>query len=199
MTMRTGEVYEHPNERLVVRLGTAESNGRELIVDVYVPGNAPGIPMHLHPRMEESITVIRGLVEVLLAGERKVLGPGDRVRVLPNTAHSWRPLGGNVCIRGVVRPGDRFEDMWRQFMGLSQDGKLGPRGDHLPFLQAMAMTREFPDVMALAGPPVWLQQAMAAVLAPIARLRGYHGKYEEYLRRGPTEVVELAPLEESTN
>jgi hypothetical protein len=84
--------------------------------------------------------------------------------------------------------------MWRQVMGLSQDGKLGPRGDQLPFLQAMAMVREFPDVMALAGPPVFLQHALAAVLAPIARLRGYKGKYEEYLLRGPAETVELEPL-----
>lgn len=141
MTMRAGEVYEHPYERLVVRVGTAESEGRVLIVDVYVPGNAPGVPSHLHPKMEESITVVLGKVEVVVAGERKTLDPGDHLRIPPNTAHSWRPLGQDVCIRGEIRPGARFEEMWRQFMGLSQDGKLGPRGDHLPFLQAMAMVR----------------------------------------------------------
>ncbi len=36
MTMRAGEVYEHPFERLVVRVGTAESDGRELVADLYV-------------------------------------------------------------------------------------------------------------------------------------------------------------------
>jgi len=195
MTMRAGEVYEHPYERLFVRVGTFESQGRELVVEVEVPGNAPGVPSHLHPEMEESITVVRGKVEVLLAGERKTLGPGDSVHLPPKTAHGWRPLGEDVRFLGVVRPGDRFEEMWRQFMGLSQDGKLGPHGDRLPFLQAMAMIHEFPDVMALAGPPVWLQQALAALLAPVARLRGYRGKYEGYLRRGPTEIVELEPLQ----
>ncbi len=83
--------------------------------------------------------------------------------------------------------------MWRQFMGLSQDVRLGPMGNRLPFLQSMAMIHEFPDVMALAGPPVFLQHALAAVLAPIGRLRGYKGKYEEYLRRGPLEMVEPEP------
>jgi quercetin dioxygenase-like cupin family protein len=195
MTMRAGEVYEHPYERLVVRVGTFESQGRELIVEVDVPGDAPGVPPHLHPEAEESIIVVRGKLEVFLAGERKTLGPGDRAHVPPMTAHSWRPMGEDVRILGTVRPGDRFEEMWRQFMRLSQDGKLGPRGDRLPFLQAMAMLHEFPDVMALAGPPVWLQQGVAAVLAPVARLRGYRGKYEEYLRRGPTEIVELEPLQ----
>ena len=195
MTMRAGEVYEHPNERLVVRVGTAESEGRELIIDLYVKGNVPGVPPHLHPDAEESLTVITGKVEVLLPdGTKKILGPGEGMRVPPNSVHSWRPVGEDVRILGEVRPGARFEEMWRQFMGLSQDGKLGPRGDRLPFLQAMAMVHEFPDVMALAGPPVVLQHALAAVLAPIARLRGYRGKYEEYLLRGPTETVELEPL-----
>ena len=91
MTMRAGEVYEHPYERLVVRVGTAESAGRELVADVYVRANAPGVPRHLHPEMEESLTVIRGKVDTWLAGEQKVLGVGERLRIPPKTPHSWRP------------------------------------------------------------------------------------------------------------
>lgn len=195
MTMRAGEVYESLHERLLVRVGTAESQGRELIVELLVRGDAPGVPLHLHPHLEESLTVLEGQLEVILArGETKVLSPGGRVRIPPMTAHSWRPLGQDVRVLGEIRPGARFEEMWRQFMGLSRDGKLGPRGNQLPFLQAMAMISEFSDVMALAGPPVFLQRLLAALLAPIARLRGYQGKYEEYLQRGPSEIVELDPL-----
>jgi quercetin dioxygenase-like cupin family protein len=195
MTMRAGEVYEHPYERLVVRIGTAESHGQELVADVYIPGDAIGVPPHIHPQLEESFTVIRGKLEVLSPdGKWKIFGPGERARIPPKTAHGFRPLGEDVRILAEIRPGARFEEMWRQFMGLAQDGKLGVRGDHLPLLQAMMMIREFPDVMALAGPPILLQHAVAAVLAPFARLRGYRGKYEEYLRRGPSEIVELEPL-----
>jgi quercetin dioxygenase-like cupin family protein len=194
MTMKAGEVYEHPYERMVVRVGTAESNGRELVADFYVRANAPGVPRHVHPAMEESITVIRGRVDTWVAGAgQRVLGPGESLRIPPNTAHGWRPFGDeDVRILGEVRPGTRFEEMWRQFMGLLQDGKAGPKGPG--FLQMMMMMREFPDVMAIAGPPVWLQQAMAALFAPIGRLRGYKGRYEEYLTRGPSEVVKLEPL-----
>lgn len=67
MTMRAGEVYEHPFERLVVRVGTAESEGRELVIDLYVKANAPGVPAHIHPRMEEWFTVVEGQAEVLSA------------------------------------------------------------------------------------------------------------------------------------
>lgn len=34
MTMQAGEVYEHPYERLVVRVGTAESNGSECLLEL---------------------------------------------------------------------------------------------------------------------------------------------------------------------
>jgi quercetin dioxygenase-like cupin family protein len=191
--MRAGEVYEHPYERLVVRVGTFESAGRELIADVYVRADAPGVPRHVHPNMEESLTVIRGKVNTWLAGKEKVLGPGERLRIPPKTAHSWRPSGDDdVRILLEVRPGARFEEMWRQFMGLFQDGKAGPKGPG--FLQVMMMAREFGDVMAIAGPPVFLQQTLAALVAPIGRLRGYSGRHQEYLTRGPSEVVELEPL-----
>jgi quercetin dioxygenase-like cupin family protein len=194
MTMRAGEVYEHPYERLVVRVGTAESDGRELIADLYVRAGVPGVPRHIHPAMEESRTGVRGRVGCWLAGEgAKVLGPGETRRVPPNTGHGWRPVGDeDVRMLVEARPGARFEEMWRQFMGLLQDGKAGPKGPG--FLQMMMMAHEFSDVMAVVGPPLFLQRALAALVTPIGRLRGYKGRYEEYLTRGPSEIVEPEPL-----
>jgi mannose-6-phosphate isomerase-like protein (cupin superfamily) len=192
--MRAGEVYEHPFERLVVRVGTAESGGRELVADLCVRGDAPGVPRHRHPTVEETLTVIRGKVGAWTQdkGER-ILGPGDTVCVPPNTTHAWRPVGDEeVRMLVTARPGARFEEMWRQFMGLSQDGKMGPKGPG--FLQIMMMAQEFPDVMAVAGPPLFLQRAVAALVTPIGRLRGYRGRYEEYLTRGPSMIVEPEPL-----
>ena len=194
MTMRAGEVYEHPYERLVVRVGTAESDGRELVADLYVRANAPGVPPHVHPQAEESFTVIRGKVEILSPnGAWKTIGPGEGAHVPPNTKHGWRPVG-NEDVRMLIeaRPGARFEEMWRQFMGLLQDGKAGPKGPG--FLQIMMLAHEFSDVMAVAGPPLFLQRALAALVTPIGRLRGYQGRYEEYLMRGPSEIVEPEPL-----
>ena len=93
-----------------------------------------------------------------------------------------------------AHPGARFEEMWRQFMGLLQDGKVGPKGPG--FLQIMTMAHEFSDVMAIAGPPLFLQRAVATVITPIGRLRGYRGRYEEYLTCGPSEIVDPEPLPE---
>jgi len=194
MTMRAGEVYEHPFERLVVRVGTAESGGRELVADLYVRADAPGVPRHIHPALEETLTVIHGKVSVWSpdVGQR-ILGPGETLSIPPNTKHAWRPVGDeDVRLLVAARPGARFEEMWRQFMGLMQDGKAGPKGPGL--FQIMMMAHEFSDVMAMAGPPLFLQRAVAALVTPIGRLLGYRGRYAEYLTRGPSMIVELEPL-----
>jgi quercetin dioxygenase-like cupin family protein len=194
MTMRAGEVYEHPYERLVVRVGTAESDGSELVADLYVRAGAPGVPRHIHPALEETITVVRGKVSAWSPDEgERVLGPGETLRVPANTGHSWRAVGDeDVRMLIEARPGARFEEMWRQFMGLLQDGKAGPKGPG--FLQMMMMAHEFSDVMAVVGPPLFLQRALAALVTPVGRFRGYKGRYEEYLTRGPSEIVEPEPL-----
>lgn len=194
MTMRAGEVYEHPFERLVVRVGTAESEGRELVADLYVRADVPGVPRHIHPEVAETITVVRGTVSAWSPDEgERILGPGETLHVPPNTGHSWRPVGDeDVRMLIEARPGARLEEMWRQFMGLLQDGKAGAKGPG--FLQMMMMAHEFPDVMAIAGPPLFLQRAIATLVTPIGRIRGLKGRYEEYLTRGPSEIVELEPL-----
>jgi quercetin dioxygenase-like cupin family protein len=194
--MRAGEVYEHPFERLVVRIGTAESEGKELVADLYVRPTAPGVPRHIHPAIDESVTVIRGKVSAWSPAEgERVIGPGETLSVPRNTPHAWHPVGDEeVRMLVTARPGARFEEMWRQFMGLLQDGKAGPRGPG--FLQIMMLAHEYSDVMALAGPPPSLQRAIAALVTPIGRLRGYRGTYEEYLARGPSEIVVPEPLPE---
>jgi len=40
-------------------------------------------------------------------------------------------------------------------------------------------------------PPPAVQKLLFAILAPIARWRGYRGSYPEYLARQPSERVEL--------
>jgi quercetin dioxygenase-like cupin family protein len=128
MTIRSGEVYEHPYERLVVRVGTAESDGRELVADLYVRADAPGVPRHIHPTVAETFTVIRGKVSAWSPDEgERILGPGETLSVPPNTAHGWRPVGDEE-VRMLVdtRPGVRIDEMWHQFMGLRRTARPDP-------------------------------------------------------------------------
>ena len=89
----------------------------------------------------------------------------------PGMVHDWWNAGeeeAHVVVE--IRPGARFEEAIRNSFGLAQDGKTNAK-----------------------GMPNLLQAALFAVLAPIARLLGYKGSYQEYLKREPSEVVEVEP------
>ena len=51
------------------------------------------VPQHFHP-CEQITYVLEGMLEVTLEHDSHVLGPGEGVRIPPNTQHSSRPVDG---------------------------------------------------------------------------------------------------------
>jgi quercetin dioxygenase-like cupin family protein len=188
---KRGEVYDNPvtGERVVIRLGTQETGGERLLADIYVrPGGAVAAE-HIHPTIDETITILEGRLGVSLGGERFVAEPGRTLHVPRGTAHDWWNAGDEeVHILMEITPGARFEVLLRNLFGLAQDGKTDRKG--VPrLLQLALMAREFEDVARLVRPPRLAQKLLFVVLAPLARLRGYRGSYPEYENRAPIHVL----------
>ena len=59
--------------------------------------------------------------------------------------------------------------------------------------QAALFAREFGGMLYFTKPPRAVQKVLFTVLAPIARLLGYKGSYPEYLKREPSETIEVEP------
>jgi hypothetical protein len=82
--------------------------------------------------------------------------------------------------------------MIKNLYGLAQDGKTNAKG--MPnLLQVALFVREFGDVLYFTKPARAVQKVLFAVLAPVARLFGYRGSYPEYLKREPSERIEVEP------
>ena len=192
---RAGDVIENPvtGERVVVRVGTEDSGGDLLAIDGYVKPGGAVTGEHVHPSIDEDFTVLRGRVGFRVDGRESVAEPGEHLHVPAGTAHDWWNAGDEeALVRVEIRPGDRFEEMAINLFGLAQDGKTNSRG--MPnILQAAIFAREFSDVLYFTRPPLWVQRLLFGSLARLARLLGYRGSYPEYLERGPTERVEVAP------
>lgn len=119
-------------ERVVVRVGTAESGGARLVADLYVrPGGAVA-GEHVHPAIAETFTVVRGQIGVSLDGRLEIAGPGRQIHVLPGVAHDWWNAGEETAhVRVDLSPGAaRFEAMILNLFNLARDGKTAAlRGD----------------------------------------------------------------------
>jgi mannose-6-phosphate isomerase-like protein (cupin superfamily) len=188
---KRGEVYDNPvtGERVIIRLGTQETGGERLVADIYVrPGGAVAVE-HIHPTIDETFTILKGRVGVVIGGQSFMAGPGRKFHVPRGTAHDrWNAGDEEAHIVVEITPAARFEAMLRNLFGLAQDGKTDRRG--VPrLLQLALMAREFEDVAQLVRPPRLVQKVLFATLAPIARLKGYRGSYPQYETRDPLHVL----------
>jgi quercetin dioxygenase-like cupin family protein len=176
---KAGEVYENPvtGERVMVRLGTEESGGEHLVVDLYVAPGGAVAGEHTHQDIEEVFTVVRGKVGFRLDGRENVAGPTRRLVVPPGVVHDWWNAGPEeahviVELRGEKRRLERFEMMISTLYGLARDGKTDARG-RPSILQASLLAREFDDVIVFTRPPRFVQRLLFGTLAPVAHLLGF--------------------------
>ena len=177
-----GDVIENRvlGERTVFRQTARDTGGALLQLEVYQRHHNPGPVEHVHLRQEECFEVIAGTMVVRVGGREQRLGPGERITIPPGTPHTWSNGGeGELHIVAEFRPALETEHFFETMAGLARDGKLDQTGAPR-FLQIVPISRAY-DIW-LPKPPIPLQRALFALLAPLARFRGYRAWYPEYSR-----------------
>lgn len=193
-----GDVVENPvtGERVVIRQGTEDTNGKRLEVDLYVQPGGAVVGEHVHPSIDERFTVLRGRVGFRLDGREEIAVPGRTLHVPAGTPHDWWNAGDEEAhVRVEIEPVGRFEEMILNFFGLAQDGKTNEKGiPHL--LQRAVLAREYTNVLYLTRPPLLMQRLLFGPLALLGGLLGYRASYPEYLARRAATGVPIEPDEE---
>jgi mannose-6-phosphate isomerase-like protein (cupin superfamily) len=187
-----GDVIENTvtGERAIVLVGSADSPDGNVICFMGVRPGGRVVGEHVHPSLTERFRVVSGRLGVRVDGLDTELGPGEEVTVRPGMVHDWWNAGDEEAQVVVeINPGRRFEIMISTLFGLANDGLTNDKG--MPhFLQAAVIADEFADVVQFLRPPLFIQRALFALLAPIGRALGYRPYYERYMRpHGHVEVV----------
>jgi mannose-6-phosphate isomerase-like protein (cupin superfamily) len=189
---RKGDIFDNPvtGERATILLGTHETRGDRLVVELELRGAGFGSAPHVHPSIHERLTVVSGRVGIMVQGVISIAEPGTKIEIAPGVPHRFWNAGIVAAkLRLDIKPAKRFEAFIRNMIGLAQDGKTDSMG--MPtLLQLAAIATEFDDVIRFLSPPRLLQRLMFPVLVPIAAMRGYKGSYGEYVFRSPLERVD---------
>jgi quercetin dioxygenase-like cupin family protein len=160
-------------ERIVIRESGAETGGRLLSFDLFLPPGAHVPARHVHPVQEEQFTVVAGRMRFRL-GRRTILAhPGDTVLVPAGTAHWFGNAGAGVAhVRVDVRPALRMEELFEAAAAMGR-ARLFP-GARLPRPSDLALfLLEFQRELAVPDVPAFLVRALLAPLAWLARRRAH--------------------------
>jgi mannose-6-phosphate isomerase-like protein (cupin superfamily) len=176
-----------------VRVAPSVTNGRLLVVDLYLRPGGAAAGEHVHPAATEAFTVVRGRLGVRHGGRELQPGPGTRVEVRPGVAHEfWNAGDEEVRLVVEVRPGERLEQLIRQLFLAAQDGRTDAKGRPRP-LHAAVLARGFADTIRFTSPPRLVQRALSGLLTPVARAAGRRAIDPDYARRH-LPIVDLEPL-----
>lgn len=151
-------------------------SAEELRIDSVNPRTDLREPAHVHPRQTSGAEVHAGELVFEVDGTSRRLGPGDRIEVPPNTPHRFWNEGEEIA-RSVqfFRPALDIASFFQTLFALARDDRLDAKGMPRP-LQLAVMVDAFTDEIRPVTPPWPLLRAGAALLAPIARRRGYRAR-----------------------
>ena len=179
---KAGEkIYNPVQDDWIVFRETARDTGGELMSGELVVSPRGGNPLHVHPRQEEHFKAISGALGVQIGDERRSLGEGEEATVPPGVPHRWwNDADEEAHVLVELRPALNTEIFFETLYGLARDGKTDENG--LPNLlqQAVTLNGVNKGEIYLAWPPVPVQKALLAVLAPVGRLLGYKDHYPKY-------------------
>lgn len=156
-----------------------DTGGKKLVFLFEVAPKGKLAVRHFHPNQTETFKIIQGKFTVEVAGEVKVLSPGNELTIPKNVPHFWQNESDTEATEMLVtfEPALNTQTFLEQFFGLCNEGKTAPDGNP-KFLQIMAMVNEYQ--LYVAGPPLPVQKIMGFVLGGFGRLLGYKKFYKEY-------------------
>jgi quercetin dioxygenase-like cupin family protein len=179
---RAGQVIGHPVTGETIKfLETSEDTGGKLLrFELSIAPHGFVAAAHVHPGQQERFEVVSGRITVKQGRAERVVGPGTVVEVPAGTAHAWGNDSEETAVVDVqFRPALDTEAFFESFFGLANDEKVSTKSGMPQGLQLMALAHEFRQEMAAPPPAGRAVALVAALLAPVARMRGYRGRYEQ--------------------
>ena len=176
-------VNEGIRSRFVYRQTSIETAGQLFEWDNFVePGGGPIDIPHVHPHMREIFRVIDGEMQFVINGEEHVVKAGEEIVAAPGTEHAFHNVSGKPVYMvslfepaedgpwdGLARRGLLVDAEFVQFERVGGIGRVSP-------LQMVVFGSRFKQGYA-AGLPTWIQDVISFLVAPTARLFGFHAYY----------------------
>jgi len=171
-TTKRGDTLVNPatGERMTLVRTADDTDGEALRVEWAWSGPGTPPPLHAHPALWETWAVTSGRLGVRVGDERRVLGPGEVVTVVPGTPHRfWNAGTGNLRFTHEVRPAGTHQELFETTFRLAGEGKLTPWG-LLTHPTRLALLWELQEGY-FVGPPIVVQRLLFGTLARLTRRR----------------------------
>lgn len=172
----------HPvtGERVIFRKRARDTGGELLEFTLLLAPKGFIATEHVHPNQEERFEVAGAPVMFRVAGEDRLVQPGEVAVVPAGTPHIWwNPSENEASTLVQFRPALDTETFFETFFGLASDGKANKQGLPNP-LQMAVLARGYNREMQLPPRAQRVFGPLSVLIAPLARALGYRARYDKY-------------------
>jgi len=131
--------------------------------------------VHVHPGADEHFAVKSGRIRIVVEGKEQLVESGGKAVIPRGKPHFFANAGeGAARLEIEFRPAQQHLRFFANFATLAahRTGWFSAKGDPNLLLIALVL-HTYRDHLYIAGPPIFLQKFIFALLAPLARLCGY--------------------------
>jgi mannose-6-phosphate isomerase-like protein (cupin superfamily) len=131
--------------------------------------------LHIHPGADEHFAVKSGRIKIVVEGREQIVEGGGSAVVPRGKPHFFANAGdGAAELEIEFRPAQQQLRFFANFATLAahRTAWFSSKGDPNLLLIALVL-HTYREHLYLAGPPIFLQKFIFALLAPLARLCGY--------------------------
>jgi quercetin dioxygenase-like cupin family protein len=166
-------VIDNPvsGERIVIRTSGAETEGRLLCFDLYLPPGGHVPAGHVHPEQVERFTVVSGQLRFRIGRGAYLASPGETITVPAGTAHWFGNPGAQVAhVQVEVEPALRMQELLEATEVMARAGRMF--GTRLPRLYDLALILlEFRRELAIPNVPAVVANVLLSLVAWLGRSR----------------------------
>lgn len=169
-------VREVSNPRTGQRLRFVDEGPGRVRVESLNPPTAEREPLHVHPKQTSGAEVVSGSLVFEVDGAERRLTPGESIVIPPGVPHRfWNDGEEDAESIQFFEPALDSVAFFETLFALAATDQLDAKGMPKP-LQLALMVPEFGDEIRPVSPPWPVLRALAFVLAPLARARGYRAR-----------------------
>lgn len=167
-------------EQITFLKNSQETNGKYILIKVYLPPHSEGPPLHYHLAFDELFEVIEGELTVQVKNEKSILREHEQLLVDRKVHHRFSNASDQpVTFFVTLTPGSQFEESMRMGYGLIADGKANKKGIPKNIFH-LAMMLNMQDTN-LAGVPLFVQKLVFGNAASIGKRLGMEKSLKKYL------------------
>lgn len=134
---------------------------------------------HFHANADEHFQVLQGTLSYHLGGKIHELKAGESIVLKKKESHShYNAHQEDLVMIQTISPSLDIDDFLDTLFDLAVNNKLDKNGQP-PFLQVMLWINEMKSKTYLASVPKLVQDGLASLLGPVAKILGFKTFYKE--------------------